>query len=73
MCWLSVEQKKPPTHPWRNRRWAETDERMLEIGYNIVIYFKSTVYPPTMIGCTVLEETHLWRDLFLPHFRCDAE
>ncbi len=46
MCWLSVGQRQPPTHPWRNKRWAETGkEEMLEMGHNIVFYFKCTVYP----------------------------
>lgn len=29
-------------------------------GYNTVIYLESTVYPPTMTECTVLERTHSW-------------
>lgn len=29
-------------------------------GYHTVIYLESTVYPPTMTECTVLEDTHSW-------------
>lgn len=68
MCWLSVGQRQPPTHPWRNHRWAETRRENLETDYNIVIYFRCTVYPPSMIKCTVLDETHVWSVFY--HISC---
>ena len=57
--------------PGGRRDGQRHGERMLETGYNIVIYFSCTVYPPTMIGSTVLEENPLmgW---FLPHFLFEA-